>query len=411
VDVLRATAVIGELPRERTQLLDNLGRLRREVGPIDRELSDSLADHMNIRRGEVHEVVSFYSFLQVPADAVRVCTGPVCDCFGARELLASETGAIEVACLGHCDLAPVLTRGDEIVPHVTHSTNDGPVAGLAQQDETIADYAARGGLRLLGNLPSNDEIVAELKASGLTGPRGAGFPTGVKWAAVPRERAPRYVVVNADEGEPGTIKDRYVMELRPHLFLEGVVIAMRFAEAAEGFIYIREEYATARRRLERAIEEFDAAGLLQGRPLRIVVGAGAYIAGEESAMLESMEGRRAMPRLRPPFPAEVGYLGRPTLINNVETLAHIPAILQNGGEWWASLGVRGAAGTRLWSVSGAVERPGCYEAPNGITTRELVEQYAGGFAGDIGAVVPGGAASGILPSSALDVPLTRDALR
>jgi formate dehydrogenase beta subunit len=411
MDVLRATALIAELPRERTKLLDNLGRIRGEVGPIDRELSDAVADHMNIRRGEVHEVVSFYSFLQVPADAVRVCTGPVCDCFGARELLASETGAIEVACLGHCDLAPVLTRGDEIVPHVTHSTNDGPVTGLAQQDETIADYAARGGLGLLGNLPSNDEIVAELKASGLTGLGGAGFPAGVKWEAVAREPEPRYVVVNADEGEPGTIKDRYVMELRPHLFLEGVVIAMRFADAAEGFIYIREEYATARRRLARAIEEFQAAGLLQGRSLELVVGAGAYIAGEETAMLESMEGRRAMPRLRPPFPAQVGYLGRPTLINNVETLAHLPYILEQGGEAWAALGIRGAQGTRLWSLTGAVHRPGCYEAPNGITTRELVDEYAGGFAEEVGAIVPGGAASGILPPSALDVPLTRDELR
>src|ERR671919_585450 len=411
MDVLRATALIAELPRERTKLLDNLGRIRGEVGPIDRELSDAVADHMNIRRGEVHEVVSFYSFLQVPADAVRVCTGPVCDCFGARELLAREPGAIEVACLGHCDLAPVLTRGDEIVPHVTYSTNDGPVTGLAQRDETLAGYAARGGLGLLGNLPSNDEIVEQLKASGLTGLGGAGFPTGVKWEAVSRERAPRYVVVNADEGEPGTIKDRYVMELRPHLFLEGVVIAMRFAEGAEGFIYIREEYATARRRLEHAIEEFDAAGLLQGRSLRIVVGAGAYIAGEESAMLESMEGRRAMPRLRPPFPAEVGYLGRPTLINNVETLAHLPYILRQGGEAWAALGIRGAQGTRLWSLTGAVHRPGCYEAPNGITTRELVDEYAGGFAEEVGAVVPGGAASGILPPSALDVPLARDELR
>src|ERR671918_699206 len=411
VDVLRATAVIGELPRERTQLLDNLGRLRREVGPIDRELSDSLADHMNIRRGEVHEVVSFYSFLQVPADAVRVCTGPVCDCFGARELLASEPGAIEVACLGHCDLAPVLTRGDEIVPHVTYSTNDGPVTGLAQRDETLAGYAARGGLGVLGNLPPSEKIVEELTESGLAGLGGAGFPTGVKWEAVARERSPRYVVVNADEGEPGTIKDRYVMELRPHLFLEGVLIAMRFAEAAEGYIYLREEYATARHRLQHAIDEFRAAGLLDGLLLELVIGAGAYIAGEETAMLESMEGRRAMPRLRPPFPAQVGYLARPTLINNVETLAHVPAILRSGGEWWAGLGRDGAPGTRLWSLSGAVGRPGCYEAPNGITLRELVEDYAGGFEGEIGAIVPGGAASGILPPTAIDVPLTRDGLR
>ncbi len=238
-----------------------------------------------------------------------------------------------------------------------------------------------------------------------------GSPTGIKWEAVSREAGPRYVVVNADEGEPGTIKDRYVMELRPHLFLEGTLVAMRFAEAEQGYIYLREEYATARDRLQRAIDEYRAAGLLDGRSLELVIGAGAYIAGEETAMLESMEGRRAMPRLRPPFPAQVGYLGRPTLINNVETLTHIPAILQNGGEWWAALGTRGAVGTRLWSVSGAVVKPGCYEAPSGITTRELVDGHAGGFGGEISSVVPGGAASGILPPAALDAPLTRDGLR
>jgi formate dehydrogenase beta subunit len=411
VDVLRATELIAGLPTERTRLLDNLGLVRREIGPVTRELSDALADHMNIRRGEVHEVTSFYSFLQVPADATRVCTGPVCDCYGARELLEQNPQAIEVACLGHCDLAPVLTHGDEIVPPVRHSTNDGPAIGLGRRDESLADYADRGGLDLLRELPSNDRIVEELKASGLTGFGGAGFPTGTKWEAVAREPAPRYVVVNADEGEPGTIKDRYVMELRPHLFLEGVVIAMRFAGATAGYVYIREEYATARARLAGGLDELCDAGLLEGMTIEIVVGAGAYIAGEESAMLESMEGRRAMPRLRPPFPAQVGYLGRPTLINNVETLAHIPAILAKGGEWWAGLGRRDAAGSRLWSVSGAVARPGCYEAPSGITTRELVEEHAGGFADEVGAVVPGGAASGILPRSALDVPLTRDALR
>jgi len=411
VDAISLAILLPELPTERTQLLDNLGRVRRDVGPITPELSDALADHMNIRRGEVHEVVSFYSFLQVPADALRVCTGPICDCYGGRELLASTPGAIEVACLGHCDLAPVMTRGDEIVPEVTYATNDGPAIGLGQRDETLADYEARGGLELARNRLTPERIVEELKASGLTGYGGAGFPTGIKWEAVLREPGPRFVVVNADEGEPGTIKDRYVMELRPHLFVEGVLIAMRFAEATEGLIYLREEYATARNRLLQAIDEFRMGGLLGGRSLGLVIGAGAYIAGEETAMLESMEGRRAMPRLRPPFPAQVGYLGRPTLINNVETLAHLPAILRNGGEWWAALGMREAPGTRLWSISGAVARPGCYEAPNGITTRELVEEHAGGFSGETGAIVPGGAASGILPPAAIDTPLTRDALR
>ncbi len=407
----RLDTLLDLLPTERTRLLDNLGRVRREVGPITPELSDALADHMGIRRGEVHEVVSFYSFLQVPVDVVRVCTGPMCDCRGARELLERSPGAIEVACLGHCDLAPVLTRGDEIEPSVTHSTNDGPVLGLGTRDETLADYEARGGLDVLRDVPPLERIVDELKASGLAGFGGAGFPTGLKWESVAKEGGTPYVVVNADEGEPGTIKDRYVMELRPHLLLEGTLIAMRALGAREGYVYLREEYATARDRLERALDELRAAGLLEGLTLELVIGAGAYIAGEETAMLESMEGRRAMPRLKPPFPSQVGYLGRPTLINNVETLAHVPAILRNGGAWWAGLGRDGSTGTRLWSISGAVARPGCYEAPTGLTTRELVEEYAGGFTDEVGAVVPGGAASGILPPSALDAPLTREGLR
>jgi len=186
---------------------------------------------------------------------------------------------------------------------------------------------------------------------------------------------------------------------------------MRAFGAADAYIYLREEYATARNRLLQAVEEFRAAGLLDGLTFELVIGAGAYIAGEETAMLESMEGRRAMPRLKPPFPSQVGYLGRPTLIQNVETLAHVPAILRKGGAWWAELGVRGESGTRLWSVTGAVANPGCYEAPNGVTTRELVDEHAGGFTDELGAVVPGGAASGILPPSALDAPLTRDGLR
>jgi formate dehydrogenase len=416
VDVLALTTLLEELPTERTSLLDNLGRVRREIGPLTPELSDAVADRMNIRRGEVHEVVSFYSFLRVPTDAVRVCIGPVCDCMGAQDVLAREREQAEglpvlgVECLGHCELAPVLLRGDRVEPDAVHTTNDGPSIGLAQADETLADYEARGGFSVLRSLPDPETVVAELKASGLTGYGGAGFPTGIKWEAVRGEAGPRYVIVNADEGEPGTIKDRYVMERRPYLMLEGMLIAMRVAEATEGLVYLREEYGRARGRLATAIDELREAGLFDGLDVRLVIGAGAYICGEETAMLESMEGRRGMPRLKPPFPSQVGYLGRPTLINNVETLAHVPAILRMGGEAWAALGREGANGVRLWSVTGAVARPGCYEAPNGSTVRELVE-LAGGATDDIGAVVPGGAASGILPPAALDVPLTRDALR
>ncbi len=242
-----------------------------------------------------------------------------------------------------------------------------------------------------------------MHASGLAGYGGAGFPAALKWEAVLREPGPRVLVVNADEGEPGTIKDRYVLELRPRLLVQAIGVAAQAIDAAEIYVYIREEYGLARTRLERAIAE-------SGLAAEVVVGAGAYIAGEETAMLESMEGRRAMPRLRPPFPAQRGHLARPTLIHNVETLAHLPAILRLGGAAWAALGRRGAKGVRLWSVSGAVRSPGCYEAPNGITLRELVDEHAGGFDGEPGAIVPGGAASGILPPDALDAPLTRDGL-
>ncbi len=189
-----------------------------------------------------------------------------------------------------------------------------------------------------------------------------------------------------------------------------MAIAARFVEAEHAIVYLREEYATARARLLSAIDEFRAAGLFGSMPVEIVTGAGSYVCGEETAMLESLEGRRGMPRLRPPFPAESGYLGLPTLINNVETLAHIPAILRHGGAWFAGHGVNGATGLRLWSVSGTVARPGCYEAPNGIVLRELLDEYAGGVTEEIGAIVPGGAASGVLPPAALDAPLTREGM-
>ena len=237
-----------------------------------------------------------------------------------------------------------------------------------------------------------NELVGMLRESGLTGMGGAGFPAWRKWEAVLAEPTPRVVVMNADEGEPGTFKDRYLMELRPQLVLDGLEIAMRFCETDHAYVYLREEYAAPRRGLEAAIAE-------RGIAVEIVVGAGSYVCGEESAMLESMEGRRGMPRLRPPYPSQYGYLGLPTLISNVETFAHVARIVR--GEW---------APSRLWSVSGAVERPGCYDAPLDVTARQLIDDYAGGATAEIGAIVPGGAASGILPPAALDVPLTREAL-
>ena len=234
--------------------------------------------------------------------------------------------------------------GDDVRGGVTHRTN----GFLLEPDEP------RDPPEL-----APEEVLTRLEAAGLTGMGGAGFPTHRKWDAVRREPGPRVVIVNADEGEPGTIKDRYVMELRPHLLLEGLVAAMRFCEVDEAYVYLREEYATSRARLHEAIAE-------RGLNVHVVVGAGSYVCGEESAMLESMEGRRGMPRLRPPFPAQKGYLGRPTLINNVETLVHVARILR--GEWQPG---------RLWSVSGAVREPGCFEAPLDVTARQLVDGSRG----------------------------------
>ena len=373
MDVLQLPALIHAFPKERTQLLGNLGRLRREVGPITPELSDALADAMNLRRGDVHEVASFYSYLRVSLETARVCTGPVCDCFGAHV----RDGEMEVACLGHCDLAPVRLEGEDIVGAVGHRAN----GFLLEPDEIRA-------VPVLGP----NELVGMLREAGLTGMGGAGFPAWRKWEAVHAEPAPRVVVMNADEGEPGTFKDRYLMELRPQLVLEGLEIAMRFCETDHAYVYLREEYAASRRQLEAAVAK-------RGIAVEIVVGAGSYVCGEESAMLESMEGRRGMPRLRPPYPAQHGYLGLPTLISNVETFAHVARIVR--GEWTPG---------RLWSVSGAVARPGCYEAPLDVTSRQLIDEYARGATGEVGAIVPGGAASGILPPAALDVPLTREAL-
>ena len=373
MDVLQLPALLNELPTERTHLLDNLGRIRREVGPVTPELADALADAMNLRRGDVHEVASFYSFLRVAIETPRVCRGPVCDCAGA----VVGRGELEVACLGHCDLAPVRLEGEEIAGGVTHAAN----GFLLEPDE-------------LRDVPELDpsELVEMLRESGLTGMGGAGFPAWRKWEAVRAEPTPRVVIVNADEGEPGTFKDRYLMELRPHLVLEGLELAMRFCETDHAYVYLREEYAHARARLQAAIDE-------RGLAVEIVVGAGSYVCGEESAMLESMEGRRGMPRLRPPFPAQYGYLGLPTLISNVETFAHVARIAR--GEW---------APSRLWSVSGAVERPRLLRrAPrrdSATADRRLRRRRDRRDRSDR----PGRRRERILPPAALDVPLTREAL-
>jgi len=346
-------------------LLEHLHRLPRPLSPA---AVDALADSLGLRRGEVAEFVSFYSAFGVPRDAERVCTGPLCACLGAEP----GPGAVRTPCLGHCDLAPVRLRGETVVPPLVHRTN------LALDEVPFAP------------IPDPERVLAELEASGLRGYGGAGFPTAAKWRAVLAEPGPRFVVVNADEGEPGTFKDRYLLELRPRLVVEGALVAMRTLGAEEGIVYLREEYAAARERLAAVLPP----------ELRLVVGGGSYVCGEETALLESLEGRRGMPRLRPPYPATRGLHGRPTLVQNVETLAWVAEIVRRGGAWYADRGR-----PRLWSVSGCVAEPGCYQAPSEVTPRQLIDDYAGGATEEIGAFVPGGAAAGLLPPSELDAPL------
>jgi formate dehydrogenase len=471
MDAVRAA--LASLPRQPHRLLDALHLVRDACGGIDPAAERAIAEHLGLMHGRVAETVSFYSYLTHGRRLVRPCTGLACHLKGGTALLhalkegdrplflekgdgplfqknAGDAGAwavMEVPCLGRCEMAPVALVGAEVVPHATaedcraatgrdgEGPRTGPVGDPAEREwrsiplgaplADLAAWRALGGLEALGRVASGalpaEAVLAELDAASLVGCGGAGFPTARKWGFLLKQREEgRTVVVNADEGEPGTFKDRWIMERNPFVLLEGTLIAARTVRAAEAIVYVREEYDHCIARLRAAVGEMRAAGLLAataaGAPavdLRLAVGAGAYICGEETALLESLEGRRGMPRLKPPYPIEVGYLGRPTLINNVETLSHVPAILRRGGAWFASQGVRGGKGLRLFSLSGDVARPGVYELPVGTTARELIEDHGGGVPGGrrVKAFVPGGAASGFLAAEHLDVPMDLKPLR
>ena len=294
----------------------------------------------------------------------------------------------------------------------------------------LAEARAKGRYKTAERVFSTmtpEQVVDEVKNAGLRGRGGAWFPTGIKWSFMPKAatlqemKGPSYLVINADEGEPGTFKDRQIMEKDPHLLLEGILIGSFAIRATTAFLYIRGEYKTAHDALAVAIGELEAAGILGDdafgtkRPMRVVLhrGAGAYICGEETALLNSLEGRRGEPRPKPPFPAVYGAFGRPTSVNNVETLANVPAILERGAAWFKSIGTAQAPGNLLFGISGAVERPGCYELPLGTTARELVEKHAGGVKGGkkMRAFIPGGASTGFLPPEKLDVPMDPESLK
>ncbi len=438
---------LRDFPQEPHRLLDALHVVRNACGAIDAAAEKAVGEHLGLMHGRVAETVSFYSYLTLGRRLIRPCTGLSCVLKGGDKLLtalqrdhAADWSVLEVPCLGRCEMAPIALVGSEVVPHATPETcrvsaasgGDGSLLGPVgepqsrewksiQLGEPVTDieaWRALGGLQALERVASGEmtgeQVIDELNAAGLVGCGGAGFPTGRKWSfMLPQTLEGRTVVVNADEGEPGTFKDRWIMERNPFAMLEGALIAARAIQAVELIVYVREEYDESIDRCRQAIDAFRKANLLGAVEARVAVGAGAYICGEETALLESLEGRRGMPRLKPPYPVEVGYLGRPTLMNNVETLAHVPAILRDGGAWFAGLGVRGGKGVRLFSLSGDVERPGVYELPVGTTARELIEGHGGGVPGgrSVKAWVPGGAATGFLSAAELDVPMDITPLR
>ncbi|HEY5597452.1 MAG TPA: NADH-ubiquinone oxidoreductase-F iron-sulfur binding region domain-containing protein, partial [Kiloniellales bacterium] len=346
-----------------------------------------------------------------------------CEMMGARDLLAglpkAVGGAVRVVrapCMGLCDAAPAVEVGHRqigqaSVQTVAKAVTDGQVEPVIPPYQDLAAYRAEGGYsRLadcLGGRSTVAEVIDTLDAAGLRGLGGAGFPTGRKWGLVRNAPKPRYVAVNADEGEPGTFKDRLYLERDPHQFLEGALIAAWAVEAEAVYIYLRDEYPAARQIMLGEIAAVQSAGLAPHTAVHLRRGAGAYICGEESAMIESIEGKRGLPRHRPPYVAQLGIFGRPTLVNNVETLYWVPKILTKGADWFAAQGVNGSKGLRSYSVSGRVKEPGVKLAPAGLTVRALIDDHCGGMADGhtFKAYLPGGASGGILPAAMADIPL------
>lgn len=417
---------------KRDRLIEYLHRLQDRFGHLSADHLAALAERLRLAETEVYEVATFYAHFDVvkagedppPATTLRVCDGLPCAMAGAADLLAELRRALDPAavrvlagpCMGRCDVAPTVAVARSYVDHadadrVARALDADCSPTVPAEAADLVAYQAAGGYRRFKQLREGSldpaRILQELDDSGLRGLGGAGFPTGRKWRLVAEQPAPRLMAVNADEGEPGTFKDRFVMETAPHQFLEGMLIAASVIGAEKIYLYVRDEYPAARDIVGQAIADVVADGLVPAEWIELRRGAGAYICGEESAMLESLEGKRGLPRHKPPFPAEVGLFGRPTLINNVETLYWVPEILRRGGAWFAEQGVNGGKGLRLYSVSGRVREPGVKRAPVGLAARALIDDHCGGMAGGhrLKGYLPGGASGGILPASKADIPL------
>ena len=429
--LVEVRALLGGRERRRDLLIEHLHLLQDRFGCLHARHLAALAEEMRLALVEVYEVASFYAHFDIVMDdeapppplTVRVCDSLTCELAGGIGLLEGLHGrlgegvrVVRAPCMGGCHRAPVVAIGHALHEHATVD-NVAAAVSVGESHPTIPEftnldaYRAAGGYQLLeacfAGRRRPEELIEILEHSGLRGLGGAGFPTGRKWRFVLQEPAPRLVAVNADEGEPGTFKDRYFLETDPHRMIEGMLIAAWVIEAAEIYIYLRDEYPQCRAILESEIAAVGAAGLSRHARVHLRRGAGAYICGEETAMLESIEGKRGLPRQRPPFPAQVGLFGRPTLCNNVETLYWVRDIVEKGPDWFTSQGRNGRKGLRTFSVSGRVREPGVKLAPAGITARQLIDEFCGGMAeGHVfKGYLPGGASGGILPAALADIPL------
>jgi formate dehydrogenase beta subunit len=424
-------ALLIDRPRRRDLLIEHLHLIQDHYGHISAAHLAALASEMKLAQTEVYEVATFYAHFDVvkegetppPAVTVRVCDSLSCALAGAERLLEQTSKrlgpgvrVVRAPCMGACDHAPACAVGHVQVPNADVEKIAAAAAKPAHAHtyptpNAFDAYVKSGGYQLLkactGGARTRDDIIKIVSDAGLRGLGGAGFPTGRKWSLVRAEPAPRLFAVNCDEGEPGTFKDRYYLERDPHRFIEGMLIAAWIVEAADTYLYVRDEYPEIILLLQQEIARAEEAGFSKHTKIHLRRGAGAYICGEESAMIESIEGKRGLPRHRPPYVAQVGLFGRPTLEQNVETLFWVRDIVEKGVEWFTSQGRHERKGFRSFSVSGRVKNPGVKLAPAGITARELIDEFCGGMADghSFKGYLPGGASGGILPASMADIPL------
>ncbi len=429
--------LLGDRSRQRDLLIEHLHLIQDEYGHLSAAHMLALAEEMKISQAEIFEVATFYAHFDVvredeappPPMTIRVCDSLSCELAGAQTLMKSLGNELDPAkvrvlrapCMGRCDTAPVLEIGHNHIDHATaqkvvDAINAGDTHVVVPDYETFEAYRAGGGYERLTAFRSGalspDEVQSLVLSSGLRGLGGAGFPSGKKWSFVRAEPGQRYLAVNGDEGEPGTFKDRYYLERVPHLFLEGMLIAAWAIEAEKTFIYMRDEYPAVLEILRREISALEANGIVEPGFIDLRRGAGAYICGEESAMIESIEGKRGIPRHRPPYVAQVGVFGRPTLVHNTETLHWVARVCREGPEVLSSIELNDRKGLRSFSVSGRVKHPGVKLLPAGSTIVEIIEACGGMLEGHkFKAYQPGGPSSGILPASIDNIPLDFDTLQ